>query len=83
MRRPHRLRLDRSRRIRNVFMPSVQTLENRQLLAASFVGTDMTTKGNWTSAGVDGYDILGGSVALPSYASVTPSGQNSTLGWGE
>src|SRR4051794_13624189 len=48
---------------------------------ASFVGTDATTGGNWTSAyGADGYQIVGGQTALPSYATLTPSGA-ATYAW--
>jgi RHS repeat-associated protein len=42
----------------------------------AFVGADTTTQGNWQGAyGADGYSIAALSSALPSYASVTMSGQ--------
>jgi hypothetical protein len=44
---------------------------------AAFVKTDTTTQGNWQSAyGADGYNVIGDSNSYPSYAQVTPSGQN-------
>ncbi len=44
---------------------------------ATFVGSDTTTQGNWTASyGGDGYEVIGGTTALPSYASVTPAGQS-------
>ncbi len=47
---------------------------------ATFVGTDATTQGAWsTTYGADGYDLAQGAVSLPSYAQVTLSGQNNCL----
>jgi hypothetical protein len=44
---------------------------------ATFVKTDTTTQGNWQQAyGTKGYDIVGASSSLPSYATVSPSGQH-------
>ncbi len=44
---------------------------------ASFVNTDTTTQGNWTGVyGAAGYDVIGATSSLPSYATVTPSGQS-------
>jgi methionine-rich copper-binding protein CopC len=41
---------------------------------ASFSQTDTTTQGNWSGAyGADGYDVIGSSASLPSYATITPS----------
>ena len=44
--------------------------------SATFVGTDATTRGNWTPT--DGYQVIGGSASLPAYATVTPSGHGTT-----
>ncbi len=46
--------------------------------SASFVNTDTTTQGNWSGTyGAAGYDVIGSTTSLPSYATVTPSGQSS------
>ncbi len=43
---------------------------------ATFAGSDTTTQGNWSPTyGSAGYDVLGGQTSLPSYATVTPTGQ--------
>lgn len=43
--------------------------------AASFVETDSTTSGKWSGTyGGDGYEIVGGSTSLPSYVTVSVSG---------
>ena len=46
--------------------------------AATFLEQDTTTQGTWiNSYGSQGYDVIGSSsVSLPSYATVTPSGQS-------
>ena len=45
---------------------------------ATYVGTDTTTQGSWIgSYGGDGYAIPNGAQNLPSYASLTVSGQSS------
>ena len=51
-------------------------------VAAYLIKTDTTTEGNWIGTyGTQGYDIIGNAASLPSYATVTPSGQSSyTLG---
>jgi hypothetical protein len=44
---------------------------------ASFVGSDMSTKGNWIGVyGTQGYDVVGSGVSNPTYATITPSGQS-------
>jgi RHS repeat-associated protein len=44
------------------------------LSGATFVGTDTTTRGAWSSAyGADGYDIPAVAASLPSYATVSTS----------
>ena len=44
---------------------------------ATFVQTDVTTKGNWHGAyGNDGYNIIDDSVSYPNYAQVSASGQS-------
>ena len=48
---------------------------------ASFLKQDTTTQGSWIGTyGAQGYDIVSGPSSLPSYATVTPSGQ-STWTW--
>ena len=48
---------------------------------AIFLKTDTTTQGNWIGTyGTQGYDVIGNATSLPSYATVTPSGQ-STYTW--
>ena len=43
---------------------------------ATFVESDTTTQGNWIGVyGTTGYEVIGNSSSLPSYATVTPSGQ--------
>ena len=47
--------------------------------SASFVGTDTTTQGTWIgSYGAAGSDIIGSTLSLPSYATVTSSGATLT-----
>ena len=47
-------------------------------VAATFVGSDVATKGNWRGVyGADGYAILNDSTSYPAYAQVTPGGQQS------
>jgi hypothetical protein len=44
--------------------------------SAVFVGQDTTTQGNWIGPyGAQGYDVIGSSASIPSYANVTPSGE--------
>jgi glucose/arabinose dehydrogenase len=46
--------------------------------AATYLSADTTTQGTWKGAyGAAGYNIIGDLAALPSYATVTPSGQSS------
>jgi hypothetical protein len=48
---------------------------------ASFVGEDTTTKGSWIGTyGTQGYDVIGNSTSLPSYATITPTSA-STATW--
>jgi hypothetical protein len=43
---------------------------------ATLVSTNTTTHGNWIGTyGSQGYDIIGSTASIPSYATVTPSGQ--------
>ena len=45
--------------------------------AASLVSIDTTTQGGWSNVyGADGYDVIGSSESLPSYASLLFSGAN-------
>ena len=66
----------------------LERLEDRQLLSgsasssavptASFIKQDTTTQGNWIGTyGSQGYDVIGNAASLPSYATVTPTGQAS------
>ncbi len=49
--------------------------------AASFLGTDLLTQGNWKGTyGSDGYSVIDDSSSYPAYAVVTPSG-NSAYTW--
>ncbi len=44
--------------------------------SATLLKQDTTTQGNWIGTyGSQGYDIIGSSANLPSYATITPSGQ--------
>jgi hypothetical protein len=67
----------RSRRYR----PHCKLLEDRCLLSVTFLGQDAATQGSWVGTyGGQGYDVIGGPASLPSYATVTPSGQQ-TYTW--
>ncbi len=47
---------------------------------ATFLGQDTTTQGTWIHTyGTQGYDVIGSStsLSLPSYATITPSGESS------
>ena len=47
-------------------------------VSATFINRDTTTEGNWIGAyGTQGYDVIGNAASLPSYATVTQSGQQS------
>jgi predicted outer membrane repeat protein len=49
--------------------------------SATFLKRDTTTEGNWIGAyGADGYEVIANATKLPSYATVTPSGQ-SVVSW--
>ena len=49
--------------------------------SAMFTKQDTTTEGNWIGAyGTQGYDVVDNAASIPSYATVTPSGQ-STYMW--
>jgi hypothetical protein len=44
---------------------------------AVFLNRNTTTQGNWIGTyGAQGYDVIGNATSLPSYATVTPSGQS-------
>ena len=61
----------------------LEHLETRELLdgaAASLLKVDQATQGSWQGVyGTDGYNVIGGAAAVPSYAQVTPSGESSYL----
>ena len=45
---------------------------------ATFINRDTTTEGNWIGAyGSQGYDVIGNTASIPSYAKVIQSGQQS------
>jgi hypothetical protein len=45
---------------------------------ATFLKSDTTTEGTWMGTyGAQGYDVINDAAGLPTYASVTPSGQSS------
>jgi subtilisin family serine protease len=47
-------------------------------VSAKFGGRDVTTQGNWKSTyGAQGYDVIGNTASIPSYAAVTPAGESS------
>lgn len=54
----------------------LEMLEQRMLFnAATLVKTDTTTAGTWTGKyGTDGYSVVGGNTALPSYATLSVAG---------
>jgi hypothetical protein len=44
---------------------------------ATYLSQDATTQGNWMGTyGAQGYDVIDDASSLPSYASITPSGQS-------
>ena len=50
--------------------------------SASFLGNDSITRGDWANAyGADGYAIVGGPTALPSYAGLSYSREAATWTW--
>ena len=50
---------------------------NSSAATASFIKQDTTTQGNWIGTyGSQGYDVIGNTSSLPSYATVTPAGQS-------
>jgi hypothetical protein len=77
----------RRRKLRS-FRPALQPLERRSLLSvATFLAADTSTQGDWRGAyGGDGYDIAqdasGTNPSLPSYASVSVSG-NADYTWSD
>jgi hypothetical protein len=47
---------------------------------ATFLKSDTKTQGNWIGTyGTQGYVVVGNSTSLPSYATVTPSGQSTRI----
>ena len=47
---------------------------------AAFAHLDTATQGNWQGVyGSNGYNVIGGTVAYPSYVTVTPSGQSTDV----
>ena len=47
-------------------------------VSATFINRDTTTEGNWIGAyGSQGYDVIGNTASIPSYAKVIQSGQQS------
>ena len=61
--------------------PDIGAYQTSPTATASFLKQDATTQGSWIGTyGGQGYDIVSGPTSLPSYASVTPSGQT-TYTW--
>ena len=57
------------------------TVTINQATSATFLQQDTTTEGNWINTyGTQGYEVIGNATSLPSYATVTPSGQK-TYTW--
>src|SRR5205814_2622244 len=57
--------------------PLAQGITAPAVVAASFVGTDTATQGNWKGKyGSNGYAVIGDSTSYPAYAVVTPSGKS-------
>ena len=47
---------------------------------AVFIEQDTTTEGNWLGTyGTQGYDVIGDAAGIPSYATVTPSGETTDV----
>ncbi len=47
---------------------------------AVFIEQDTTTEGNWLGTyGTQGYDVIGNAAGIPSYATVTPSGETTDV----
>ena len=64
--------------VANNLIPALVGKAATSASSATFVGSDSTTGGTWSGAyGVDGYEVIGGTTSLPSYATVTPAGQSS------
>ncbi len=63
--------------------PQLERLEERQLLSAAtvtaaFIKQDVATQGTWINTyGAQGNDVIGDTARLPSYATVTATGQSS------
>jgi hypothetical protein len=56
---------------------SFTTMASTSGTTATFIAQDKTTQGTWIGTyGSQGYDVIGGASSLPSYATITPSGQN-------
>lgn len=48
--------------------------------SATFLGTDTTTQGNWTTGyGSQGYSIIGDTANIPAWASLTTTGNSSVI----
>ncbi len=64
--------------LNGLFLDPPATPTPTSTTTASFVTEDAATQGNWAGTyGADGYDVIGGQASLPSYATVTPSGESS------
>ena len=57
---------------------STSVVVTAAVASATFVARDSTTAGRWVGTyGTQGYDVIGSTASIPSYAKVTPSGQSS------
>ena len=62
------------------FDPASSPQTSVQTSTATFVQNDTTTQGNWIGKyGSDGYNIIGDATSYPSYASVTATGESTTI----
>jgi hypothetical protein len=61
----------------------LEILEVRQLLSGpsvTFIEADSATQGNWIGGyGNQGYDVIDNAASLPSYATVTPAGEQNCI----
>ena len=68
MRRPRQSGLAQPQLIQNINAPSTA--------AATFLGADTLTQGNWHGVyGADGYSVFSDVTSYPAYAQVTPTGK--------
>jgi hypothetical protein len=70
-----------SSNIRILSIDEINAAEQTGTATGVFVNRDTTTEGSWIGLyGTQGYDVIGDTASIPSYATVTPSGQT-TYTW--